>query len=122
MEKSDTKKVRLVNTNTLITSEEARAADLETNHLGGVQSKIDCKFSTVPPLALRRVMQTFTSGAEKYGSENYKKITAAENIDHAIAHLMEYSINGESEELAHASARALMALNSDLAALKEATS
>jgi len=117
---------------------EDEAVVIETNVRGGKQSKIKGKMTEVPPLALIEVSSVMGLGAENYpresdGTPNWHKITCAENIDHAMEHVANYLAERNKgdyiddgsmlycreaftnnsilrEELSHAAARMLMAL------------
>ncbi len=87
-------------------------APIVENDQGGRQSALPYKFSTVPPLALMRMVRVFTLGAEKYGPKNYKKIPLEDSVDQAMAHLAAYLAGDDQDDhLGHALARLVMAVD-----------
>ncbi len=86
-------------------------APIIENDQGGRQSALPYKFSTVPPMALLRMANVFTKGAEKYGPNNYKKIPLEDSVDHAMAHLVAFLAGDDQDDhLGHALARLAMAV------------
>jgi hypothetical protein len=100
---------------------------IETNDRGGKQSKIKGRMTEVPPLALIEVSAVMGLGASNYprsedGVPNWYNISCAENIDHAMEHVANYlvlrndmtgqfcSLEDMREELSHATARMMMAM------------
>lgn len=86
-------------------------SDIETNENGGMQSAIGTAFHLLPPKAMFALARVFAEGAKKYAPDNWRLIPIAEHINHGINHDYLYLANDTTEEhLAHAAARALMAL------------
>ena len=82
-----------------------------TNERGGKQSRIEARFTSIPPAALKLVAECFGFGAEKYGDENWHSISVREHLDHALNHVNEYRRGDASEmHLVNNAVRALMAL------------
>lgn len=92
-------------------------APTHVNAAGGKQSISPCALDIVP-LALLRVGQVFYTGETKYeesrqlvGRENWRKISARENIRHALNHLILWLKDDKSDQhLEHAACRILMAI------------
>jgi len=98
--------------------------EIVTNEQGGKQSKIDSKMTEVPPIGLLEVAKVMSEGLEVYpreanGTPNWHKIDCCSNLDHGIEHIANFlaernkanrSKNLMREELSHAAARLLMAL------------
>jgi hypothetical protein len=81
------------------------------NELGGKQSRIDAKFSSIPADALILVAECFAFGSRKYGDDNWKKITKREHQDHALLHQYKDLTGDRSEmHLVNNVVRSLMAL------------
>jgi len=93
----------------------------EVTPTGGKQSIISGQMTEVPPWALIEVSKVMKLGAEKYGHHNWHKISVMSEIDHAMEHTLNFMIIVEDaddtyyekclEELSHAAARMLMALD-----------
>jgi hypothetical protein len=82
-----------------------------TNDRGGKQSRIEARFTSIPPNALRLVAECFGFGAQKYGDENWHNIPVREHLDHALNHVNEYRRGDAGEmHLVNNAVRALMAL------------
>lgn len=86
-------------------------AEIVTNTQGGKQSKAEYLWTDFCPKALLRVARLSCAGKEKYGADNWRKITAKEHIDHAVSHLMLWLAKDTSEDhLTHAAWRVLAAM------------
>lgn len=82
-----------------------------TNNNGGKQSKSEYLWTDFSPSALLRVAKLSKAGCEKYGIDNWKKISSVEHIDHAISHLVLHLNNDTTEDhLTHAAWRVLAAM------------
>lgn len=82
-----------------------------TNAHGGKQSRVDARFDSIPPNALKLVAECFGFGAAKYGDTNWHKITVPEHLNHALNHVNEYRRgDGGEMHLVNNAVRALMAL------------
>ena len=80
--------------------------DLTTFPTGAVRSNdaSDVRYDLITPVGLRRLAQTCSEGATKYGCYNWLKgIPASEMLNHAIRHIYLW-IQGDAQEdhLAHA--------------------
>lgn len=83
-----------------------------TNEHGGKQSASPYRCELLPPHAILAVATVLKGGAEKYGANNWHAITAAENVNHALAHLFAYTAgDGSDAHLEHAATRVLFALD-----------
>jgi hypothetical protein len=73
---------------------------------GAVRSKDadDERYDLITPIGLRRLARTYAEGAKKYGDHNWLKgIPASDLLNHAIRHLVLWSLGDTSEDhLAHA--------------------
>lgn len=82
------------------------------NEHGGKQSASPYRCELLPPHALLAVAKVLKGGAERYGANNWHAITAAENVNHALAHLFAYTAGDASDShLEHAATRILFALD-----------
>jgi len=95
-----------------------------TNSRGGRQSEISGRITEVPPLALIEVSKIMGEGSRVYpresdGTPNWHRIGCVENLDHGLLHAFNFlaernkhtrDSNYMLEELAHHTARAMMAL------------
>jgi hypothetical protein len=83
-----------------------------TNELGGKQSKIEHRLSLLPPEAVLRVGAILTTGAAKYGADNWRLIPQRDHIDHALRHIVMYLSGDTSEDhLGNAACRTLFAIS-----------
>ncbi len=83
-----------------------------TNELGGKQSKIEHRLSLLPPEAVLRVGAILTTGAAKYGADNWRLIPQRDHIDHALRHIVMYLSGDTSEDhLGNAACRMLFAIS-----------
>ena len=68
-----------------------------------------------PYTALHEVGKVMAEGKEKYGHNNWHKISCSSNLDHCMLHLNNFMREQDGtnvdEELFHTAARALMALD-----------
>lgn len=72
----------------------------------------DVRFDCIPPVALRLLAQCLHYGAIKYGDDNYRHITLACHINHAMNHINEWNIGDRTEaHLVHAMARLSFAIS-----------
>lgn len=90
-------------------------APTTVNIRGGKQSALPYRFDLLPPLALAAVARVLEPGAKKYGEWNWLRVTADDNLNHALAHSFAYVARDASEghpieHLRHAACRILMAL------------
>lgn len=83
-----------------------------TNATGGKQSHSPYRADLLPPHALLAVAEVLKHGADKYGANNWQAITVAENLNHALVHLLAIQAGDTSDEhLEHAATRILFALD-----------
>lgn len=83
-----------------------------TNAAGGKQSHSPYRADLLPPHALLAVAAVMAEGAAKYGANNWHKISAADNLNHAMVHLLALNAGDTSDEhLEHAATRILFALD-----------
>jgi hypothetical protein len=82
-----------------------------TSALGGKQSSVEYAFDEMPYDALLKVANVFKVGGQKYGADNWKKLSIPEILNHSIGHqLLHLKGDREEDHLANAASRALMAL------------
>lgn len=99
--------------------------EIITTEAGGKQSKIRGKMTEVPPLALIEVSEVMGLGSVNYpreedGTPNWHKIDSMSNLDHAMEHVANFLAERNQgdeldggymrEELSHATARMMMAM------------
>lgn len=88
----------------------ARSEDVETNLNGGKQSYTPARFDLLPPEAMAQAAMVLKHGADKYGTDNWRRIDTRDHVNHALQHLFNYLQNGELEDLTHALCRAAFAV------------
>lgn len=82
-----------------------------TNKKGAKQSETGINMDLVPAKAILRIGEVVHSGAKKYGRDNWRDLSLADNINHAITHLYAFLAGDKSDaHLSHAACRALFAL------------
>jgi len=83
-----------------------------TNEHGGKQSKIEHRLSLLPPEAVLRVGAILTTGAAKYGDDNWRLITQRDHLDHALRHIVLH-LKGDTNDdhLGNAACRMLFAIS-----------
>lgn len=87
-------------------------APTTTNATGGKQSHSPYRADLLPPHALLAVAAVLKHGADKYGANNWHAITVAENLNHAMVHILAHQAGDVSDEhLDHAATRLLFALD-----------
>lgn len=87
-------------------------ATTKVNEYGGKQSDSPYRADLLPALALLAVAKVLRGGAEKYGENNWHAIPAAENVNHALVHLLARQAgDGSDDHLEHAACRILFALD-----------
>ena len=86
-------------------------AEIVTNARGGKQSKAEYLWTDFCPNAMLSVAKLSNAGCQKYGSDNWKKISVLDHVGHAISHLFLYLAKDTSEDhLSHAAWRVLAAM------------
>jgi hypothetical protein len=89
-----------------------RDSETVTNEHGGKQSHLPYRTDLLPPHALLAVSEVLKAGADKYGEHNWHAIPVAENVNHALTHLLAGLAGDASDEhLEHAATRILFALD-----------
>jgi hypothetical protein len=87
-------------------------APTRTNEHGGRQSDSPYRADLLPALALLAVAKVLKHGADKYGENNWHLIPAAENVNHALVHLLAIQAgDGSDDHIEHAACRILFALD-----------
>lgn len=82
--------------------------EIVTNNNGGKQSKNEYLWTDFCPKAMLRVAKLSSAGCEKYGKDNWKKISKIDHINHALSHLFLYLAGDKKEDhLAHCAWRVL---------------
>lgn len=101
--------------------------EIQTGRNGGKQSAINAWPTEVPPAAVLEVADIMQKGARKYGSKNWWQISVKSELDHALKHIYSFlalndvnlaaypnppaDVTQLKEELGHAAARIMMALD-----------
>jgi hypothetical protein len=81
------------------------------NAAGGKQSHIPYRCDLFPALALLQVAKILAEAAPKYGEDNWRKIAAADHINHGLTHLLAHLAGDRSDDhVGHAACRVLFAL------------
>lgn len=84
--------------------------DIEQNNEGGCQTKSKTAFHLIPAIALFNVAEVMYEGNEKYGADNWQKISIPVHIGRATQHLYAYLAGDRTEDhLSHAICRLLFA-------------
>lgn len=82
-----------------------------TNAAGGKESHTGRRMDLIPPRAILKVAEVLHHGAEKYGEDNWHKLSLATCLNHALIHVYAYQSGDRSDDhLGHAACRLLMAL------------
>ncbi len=86
-------------------------APMEVNQFGGRQSKMEYDFTQLDPLAMFQLAGILKRGSEKYGRDNWKRITTEEHLNHALQHIFAYLAGDRQDDhLGHAFCRLMMAI------------
>jgi hypothetical protein len=84
------------------------------NERGGKQSYSPYRFDLLDAQAMLRLAAIAGKGAEKYGVDNWRKLSIEDNINRAIIHLYAYLAGDRQDDhLAHALCRVLFAAAQD---------
>lgn len=91
-------------------------APLTANECGGKQSSTPYRCDLLPPLAVLEVARVLKHGADKYGRDNWRKISVDDHANHVLVHLLSHLAGDASDDhLSHAACRMLMSLEMALA-------
>lgn len=83
---------------------------IKTNEHGGSQSDVPYRFDLLDPEAMFAMTRVLAEGAEKYGENNWHKISVEDHLNHALIHIYAYLAGDRSDEhLSHLMCRALFA-------------
>jgi hypothetical protein len=86
-------------------------APMVVNEHGGKQSKVEYAFDQLDPLAMFQLAGIIQKGAEKYGRDNWKKITTKEHLNHALQHIFAHLAGDKQDDhLGHAFCRLMFAI------------
>lgn len=86
-------------------------APVVANKFGGKQSKMEYDFTQLDPLAMFQLAGILKRGADKYGRDNWKRITTEEHLNHALQHIFAYLAGDRQDDhLGHAFCRLMMAI------------
>ena len=84
------------------------------NERGGKQSYSPYRFDLLDAKAMLRLAAIAGKGAEKYGVDNWRKLSIEDNINRAIIHLYAYLAGDRQDDhLAHAFCRVMFATAQD---------
>jgi hypothetical protein len=84
---------------------------VSVNQNGGRQSATPYRLDLLPARAVLEVGRVFAEGSAKHGIDNWRLISRAEQLNHALQHILaELAGDTQDEHLAHAAARLLMAI------------
>lgn len=90
-------------------------APIVYNEQGGGQSASPYRLDLVDPKALLDISKVLKEGADKYGENNWKKISINDHLNHLLVHVYAYLAGDKSDKhLAHAACRAIFALGVEL--------
>jgi len=80
-----------------------------TNEKGGKQAQTAYAFDLIDPDAILALAEVLKHGADKYGKDNWRNITVAENFNHMLIHYYAWLKGDTSDDhLAHMFTRAMM--------------
>jgi hypothetical protein len=86
-------------------------APIVENDRGGKQSHVAYRYDLIPPEVLERMARIFDYGAKRYDTDNWKKISTEEHLNHVMVHLVAYRAGDRSDDhLGHMMWRAQAAL------------
>jgi len=86
-------------------------APLITNEKGGVSSESPYRMDLLPMLSLLEVAKVLKHGCEKYGKDNWKKLSVEDHINHALVHIAAHTVGDiQDKHLVNAACRMLFAL------------
>lgn len=85
------------------------------NENGGGQSDSPYRMDLVDPKSVLEIAKVLKTGADKYGADNWKKISIDDHLNHLLVHVYAHLAGDESDKhLAHAACRAIFALGVEL--------
>jgi hypothetical protein len=93
--------------------ERAASPDAPTsiNSQGGKQSHLPVRFDLFDAKSMIQLAGILYEGAEKYGENNWHRITSAEHLNHAMSHVYVHMAgNTQDDHLGHAFCRLMMAM------------
>ncbi|MFA5151497.1 MAG: dATP/dGTP diphosphohydrolase domain-containing protein [Clostridia bacterium] len=89
--------------------------EIEVNKNGGKQSKMGYGFHLADPKAMFRLSEVLYKGVNKYERDNWRKISAEEHLNHALAHAYAWMAkDGQDDHAGHFFCRAMMFLAMDI--------
>jgi len=81
-----------------------------TNDQGGMQSYLPYRFDLIPKETLFEIARVFKEGANTYGVDNWKLISATDHINHALSHIYaQLAGDSQDDHMIHALCRLFMA-------------
>ena len=84
---------------------------IETNELGGKQSKSPYRFDLIDAPAIFDLAERLAYGAERYEDNNWRKIPERDHLNHALVHIFAHLGGDEQDKhLEAAFCRLMMAL------------
>jgi hypothetical protein len=96
-------------------------APTQVNAAGAKQSDTGTRCDLLPARACLAVAGVLDVGAKKYGVDNWRGLTVADHVNHAMTHYFAWLAGDRSDDhLSHAACRALMALDASLAGVTPA--
>lgn len=63
---------------------------IDVNEKGGKQAALEGRYDLVPFSAIHESAKILKAGAEKYGVDNWRKISVESHVNHALEHLYRY--------------------------------
>lgn len=80
------------------------------NENGGAQSATPYRFDLLDPIVMFRLAKVIGLGAEKYGDDNWSRISVEDHLNHAVQHIYAW-LAGDAQEdhLGHALCRVVLA-------------
>lgn len=91
------------------------------NERGGSQAHLPFRADLLDGVALLRLAGILKKGADKYGVDNWRRITANEHLNHAMCHVLAHladrgtkGTRGTDDHLGHAFCRLMMAVAQDM--------
>lgn len=89
----------------------ATDTEITTNDQGGSQSLVKVRFDLIDGPALFEMASVLYDGAEKYGENNWRKISVSDHLNHLIMHAYAYLADDTTDDhLSHIMCRAMFAM------------